>query len=84
MQPLGGIEVLAEASNFREGLRFAKTHRADVSLIDIIIQQLNGLGATARPATISPRHGQSSFRKGAHYSRRIAAPVPIQTQSGQW
>ena len=55
VQSFDGMEIVAEASDGREALAFCKMHRPDIALMDIIMPQLNGLDATARLATISPR-----------------------------
>ncbi len=43
----GDIEVTAEASTGKEGLRVARSHRPDVILMDIRMPDLDGLAATA-------------------------------------
>ena len=48
LQNLTGIQVVAEASDGREALRFIKTYQPDVVLMDIAMAGLNGLEATAR------------------------------------
>jgi DNA-binding NarL/FixJ family response regulator len=49
------VEVVAEASNGRESLRLANTHRPDVVLMDIVMPDLNGLDAVARLVRETPR-----------------------------
>ncbi len=48
LEKLPGVEVVAEASDGRELLKLAETHRPDVVLVDIGMPSLNGLDATAR------------------------------------
>jgi DNA-binding NarL/FixJ family response regulator len=49
------VEVVAEASDGRESLRLANTHRPDVVLMDIVMPDLNGLDAVARLVREIPR-----------------------------
>jgi DNA-binding NarL/FixJ family response regulator len=55
MRAFADTEVVAEASNGREALQLCKTHKPDVALMDIMMDELNGLEATARIAAISPQ-----------------------------
>jgi DNA-binding NarL/FixJ family response regulator len=50
LQTVGGVEVVAEASDGREGLRLIEVHHPDVVLMDIMMPGLNGLDTTARVA----------------------------------
>ena len=54
LQTVGGIEVVAEAGDGREGLRLIEAHRPDVVLLDIMMPGLNGLDTMARVARICP------------------------------
>jgi YesN/AraC family two-component response regulator len=40
------MEVVAEASNGREAVALARSHRADVVLMDIRMPELDGIAAT--------------------------------------
>jgi DNA-binding NarL/FixJ family response regulator len=55
LQTVSDIEVVAEASDGREGLRLIEAHRPDVVLMDIMMPGLNGLDATARVARMFAR-----------------------------
>jgi DNA-binding NarL/FixJ family response regulator len=55
LQTIGGVEVVAEAGDGREGLRLIEAHRPDVVLMDIMMPGLNGLDAAARVARVCPR-----------------------------
>ena len=54
LQTVGGVEVVAEAADGREGLRLIEAHRPDVVLMDIMMPGLNGLDATVRVARTCP------------------------------
>jgi DNA-binding NarL/FixJ family response regulator len=54
LQTVGGVEVVAEAGDGREGLRLIEAHRPDVVLMDIMMPGLNGLDAAARVARVCP------------------------------
>jgi DNA-binding NarL/FixJ family response regulator len=54
LQTVGGVEVVAEAGDGREGLRLIETHRPDVVLMDLRMPGLNGLDAAARVARTCP------------------------------
>ena len=54
LQTVGGVEVVAEAGDGREGLRLIDAHRPDVVLMDIMMPGLNGLDAAARVARVCP------------------------------
>ena len=55
LNALGGIEIVAEASDGREALRLVAAHQPDVVLMDILMPKLNGLDAAARIARVFPR-----------------------------
>jgi DNA-binding NarL/FixJ family response regulator len=55
LQTLGDIEIVAEAGDGVEALRFVAAHRPDVVLMDIMMPNLNGLDAAARMARAFPR-----------------------------
>ena len=48
LDSLGGIQVIAEASDGREALRLIETQPPDVVMMDIAMSGLNGLEAAAR------------------------------------
>ncbi|GHC95255.1 DNA-binding response regulator [Nocardiopsis terrae] len=48
------IEVVAEASGGREGVRLAGSHRPDVALVDIRMPGMNGLDAAAEMRRSAP------------------------------
>jgi DNA-binding NarL/FixJ family response regulator len=54
LQTIGGVEVVAEADEGREGLRLIEAHRPEVVLMDIMMPGLNGLDAAARVARTCP------------------------------
>ena len=54
LQTVGGVEVVAEAGDGREGLRLIETHHPDVVLMDIMMPGLNGLDTTVRVARTCP------------------------------
>jgi DNA-binding NarL/FixJ family response regulator len=54
LQTVSGVEVIAEASDGREGLRLIEAHRPDVVLMDIMMPGLNGLDTAARVARVCP------------------------------
>lgn len=47
LEGLGGVEVVAEASDGREALRLIEQHRPDVAFVDISMPGLNGLEVAA-------------------------------------
>ncbi len=55
LQMRSDMEVIAEAADGREALRFVETHRPDVVLLDIMMPGLNGFDAAARMARAVPR-----------------------------
>jgi len=54
LETVGGIEIVAEASDGREGLRQIEAHHPDVVLMDVMMPGLNGLDAAARAARTCP------------------------------
>src|ERR1700733_7062116 len=54
LQTVSDVEIVAEASDGRDGLRQIEAHRPDVVLMDIAMPGLNGLDATARVARAFP------------------------------
>ena len=48
LEKMPGVEVVAEASDGQEALALARTHRADVLLMDIAMTGVSGLDAAAR------------------------------------
>lgn len=54
VQSLSGFEVVAEAGDGREAVQLVKKLRPDIALMDIMMPELDGLGATALLATASP------------------------------
>jgi DNA-binding NarL/FixJ family response regulator len=48
LERLEGVQVVAEAHDGREALGLVKTHRPDLVLMDIAMEGLNGLEATAQ------------------------------------
>jgi DNA-binding NarL/FixJ family response regulator len=55
LKNLGGIEVVAEASNGREALELIEAHRPNVVLMDIAMRGMNGLEVTERVIKQFPR-----------------------------
>src|SRR5271155_2750320 len=47
LQTVGGVEVVAEAGDGREGLRLIEAHRPDVVLMDIMMPAPGGRAAAA-------------------------------------
>ncbi|MEM2126060.1 MAG: response regulator transcription factor [Candidatus Methanosuratincola sp.] len=45
---IGGVEVVAEASDGREAIQLCETHQPDIVLMDIAMAGMNGLEATTR------------------------------------
>src|SRR3984885_8091532 len=54
LQTVSDVEVVAEASDGREGLRLIEAHRPDVALMDVMMPGLNGLDAVAQVARTCP------------------------------
>jgi DNA-binding NarL/FixJ family response regulator len=55
LEKIPDIEIVAEANDGRQALRLIEEHRPDVVLMDIMMQELNGLDATARAANKFPK-----------------------------
>jgi DNA-binding NarL/FixJ family response regulator len=54
LQSLAHVQVVAEAGNGYEALQFAEQHQPDIVIMDIGMEGLNGLEATARMAKLTP------------------------------
>lgn len=54
LDPLPGIDFVAEAENGRDALRMAAVHQPDVVLMDIAMPDMNGFDATAQLARSFP------------------------------
>ena len=50
-----GFEVVAEASSGLQAIEMAKEHQPDVAVVDIAMQELNGIEATAQLLKHSPK-----------------------------
>lgn len=48
------VQVVAEAGNGYEALKLAEQHQPDIVIMDIGMEELNGLEATARMAKLTP------------------------------
>ena len=48
VEELGGTQIVAEANNGREAVALAKQHKPDLVIMDISMQDLNGIEATAQ------------------------------------
>ncbi len=48
LQEISGVQVVGEASNGREGLHLMKSERPDIVIMDISMEELNGLDALER------------------------------------
>ena len=48
VEELGGNQIVAEASNGRDAVALAKQHKPDLVIMDISMQELNGIEATAQ------------------------------------
>lgn len=48
LEQMGGMDVVAEAGDGREALKFVKMHRPDIVLMDIAMGGLNGIEATEK------------------------------------
>ncbi len=55
LEPLAGIEIVAEAEDGREALRLIETHQPDVVLMDIAMKGMSGLEAAARVTKEFPK-----------------------------
>ena len=54
LHSLEHVQVVAEAGNGHEALQLAEQHRPDIVIMDIGMEELNGLEATARMAKLAP------------------------------
>jgi len=54
LQSLAHVQVVAEAGNGYEALELAEQHQPDIVIMDIGMEGLNGLEATARMAKLTP------------------------------
>lgn len=54
LHSLEHVQVVAEAGNVYEALQLAEQHRPDIVIMDIGMEELNGLEATARMAKLTP------------------------------
>ncbi len=54
LHSLEHVQVVAEAGNGYEALQLAEQHRPDIVIMDIGMEELNGLEATARMAKLAP------------------------------
>ena len=48
VEELGNTQIVAEANNGRDAVALAKQHRPDLVIMDISMQELNGIEATAQ------------------------------------
>jgi DNA-binding NarL/FixJ family response regulator len=54
VERIEGVKVVASARNGRDALRLAKEHRPDLAIMDIEMEQLNGIDAAAQLRTELP------------------------------
>lgn len=54
LHSLEHVQVVAEAGNGYEALQLAEQHQPDIVIMDIGMEELNGLEATARMAKLTP------------------------------
>ena len=54
IQNLSGFEVVGEAGNGREAVQLVEKFQPDIVLMDILMPDLDGLGAASQVASISP------------------------------
>jgi len=55
LEEIEGVSVVAEAKNGREAVALARSERPDLVMMDISMQELNGIEATAQILAESPR-----------------------------
>jgi DNA-binding NarL/FixJ family response regulator len=72
LQSLEGVQVVAEAGNGYEALQLAQQHQPDIVIMDIGMEELNGLEAAARivKSTPAPRVIILSMHANEEYVRR--------------
>ena len=72
LQSLEGVQVVAEAGNGYEALQPAEQHQPDIVIMDIGMEELNGLEAAARmgKSTPAPRIIILSMHANEEYVRR--------------
>jgi DNA-binding NarL/FixJ family response regulator len=72
LQSLEGVQVVAEAGNGYEALQLAEQHQPDIVIMDIGMEELNGLEAAARmgKSTPAPRIIILSMHANEEYVRR--------------
>jgi DNA-binding NarL/FixJ family response regulator len=54
VEELGGIRIVAEASNGRDAVALTKQHKPDLVIMDISMKELNGIEATAQIKAEAP------------------------------
>ncbi len=91
LQAIEGVAVVAEAENGRDALALCKEHKPDLAILDITMQELNGIDAASQvkaacPATrvlILSMHSSEEFvrraiKSGANgYLVKDAAPLEL-------
>jgi NarL family two-component system response regulator LiaR len=50
-----GLEVIREAANGFEGVEFAREHKPDIILMDLVMPKMDGIAALTEIAKITPR-----------------------------
>lgn len=72
LHSLEHVQVVAEAGNGYEALKLAEQHQPDIVIMDIGMEELNGLEATARMAKLrpAPRVIVLSMHANEEYVRR--------------
>jgi len=69
------IEVVAEAADGHDAVELVRTHRPDVTLLDIRMPGLDGLGAAAEIKRVAPTTGilmVTTFGEDAYVARALA------------
>lgn len=54
VEGLGGMQIVAEAHDGRDAVALTKQHQPDLVIMDISMQELNGIDATAQIMTLVP------------------------------
>lgn len=54
LESIEGVQIVAEASNGRDAVALARTHRPDLIVMDISMKELNGIEATAQIKAETP------------------------------